>query len=104
MALSPAVQDARHSGQSITWEDEEGNPQDLTNATLTGTIKPPVGPSRAIDGILALADAPNGVFTWQYGALDVGTAGRHRVQFIATYPDTLNDKTFVTDFIIKESL
>ena len=35
MALSNAVQGARHTVQRITWQDADGDPLNLTGATLT---------------------------------------------------------------------
>jgi len=84
MALSHALKGARNTAQQITWQvDNTG--KDLTGATLTGTIKPRTDTARAIDGTLAITDSLNGIFTWTYGANDVGTAAQFDVQFKATY-------------------
>jgi hypothetical protein len=58
---------------------------DLTGATLSGTVRSEDGVVRAIDGALTVTDAAAGVFVWEYGEDDVGTAGRFTVQFIATF-------------------
>ena len=39
MALATAIQGALHTGQTITWTRTDGTPQDLTGATLSGTIQ-----------------------------------------------------------------
>jgi hypothetical protein len=106
MALSDGIVGARHTAQQITWKDETGTAVDLTGATITGFKR--VNEDRttvAIDGSLDLVDlGANGVFTWAYGAVDVGTAGNFEVQFVATYGDSTKDKTFVTDWKVHEAL
>ena len=89
MALASALKGARHTPQTVTWQDEDGTALDIsgTGATLTGKmIAERGGTSRAIDGTLALVDSGSGgVFTWTYGANDVGTVGVFWVQFTCTY-------------------
>lgn len=85
MILSPAVEGSQHTAQQITWVDDDGDPVNLTNATLTGTIESLDGTVRAIGGTLTEVDAENGVFTWEYGATDIEDAGVFKVQFIAEY-------------------
>lgn len=104
MALSNAVQAARHTAQVVTWLDGEGDAQDLTGATLTGRIRNrKTGTERAVDGTLVVTDAANGVFTWTYGAADVADDGVFDVQFIATYAGQ-NDKTLATRWIVHEAI
>lgn len=105
MALSNAVRGARHTVQRITWADAEGDPQDLTGATLTGRIgNRSLNETRLIDGTLTITDAPNGVFTWAYGAVDVGTAGDYLVQFVAAYGDGKNDKTLIEPWRVEREI
>lgn len=105
MALATAVQAARHTPQVITWQDVDGNPLNLTGATLTGRIQSEAtGAARAVDGTLTVTDAVGGVFTWTYGAVDVGTAGAFRVQFIAAFVAGGNDKTFQEDWRVEAAL
>lgn len=94
MALANAFEGAIHTAQTITWTDADGNPQDLTGATLSGTLKPDGGSLRAIAGDLDITDAEAGTFTWTYGAADVVT-GYYRVQFKATYAGGTYDLTHV---------
>jgi hypothetical protein len=104
MALQPAVQGDRHTGQRITWyAGSTTQPKDLTGATLTGTIQNRAsGGVVAIAGDLALADAANGVFTWAYAAADTATVGGYFVQFTATYGDGLPDSSFVMEWVVKD--
>lgn len=88
MNMPEAVQGARHLAATIQWTDTDGDPVNLTGATLSGRIKPIGGSARAVDGTLTITGATTGLFTWTYGATDVGTAGRFEVQFKATYADT----------------
>jgi hypothetical protein len=104
MALAAAVQNARHTAQAITWTDGDGDAQDLTGATLTGRIMAQNGETRAIDGTLAITGAAAGEFTWTYGAADVADDGSFRVQFVATYADTLNDKTLMEAWVVKPEI
>ena len=103
MALADGVVAARHIGQTITWTDEDGTVLDLTGATITGFVRPNhSGTVRAIDGVLVLSDAVNGVFTWAYGANDVSEYGDFEVQFVATY--TLLEKTILMAWHVHEGL
>ena len=103
MALSSAVEGARHTAQLITWTDGDGDPQNLTGATLTGWIRDGSA-TRAITGTLAVSDGTAGEFTWAYSAADVADAGIFRVQFVATYGDGLADKTLSVLWVVEESL
>ena len=107
MALDIAIQGARHTGQKITWHNGDGGFQNLTGATLTGVIRDEItGQIRDIDGVLApdATDGANGVFLWSYGVGDVGVSGTFSVQFVATYPDGKDDRTFVETWIVAPSL
>ena len=105
MALSNAVEGARHTAQQITWTDESGTAVPLTNATVTGYKKSlSTGTAAALDGNLNTTDASNGVFTWTYGSTDVGTVDRYKVQFIATFPDSSKDKTLLEQWRVYDAL
>lgn len=108
MALANAIVGARHTPQTITWTDADGNAQDLTNATLTGVIRNQrSGVSRLITGTLTPSPTvpEDGEFEWEYSAADVETVGDYDVQFSATYPDdTFFDATYVTTWSVKELL
>jgi hypothetical protein len=86
-AISDALQGARHTAQTITWLDDQGNVKDLTGATVTARIEPQAGGTvRAADGAFSLVGGgTTGQFTWTYGQADVGTVGRFNVQFKATF-------------------
>mgnify|MGYP000878625180 CR=1 FL=1 len=105
MPLARAVQGARHTAQRISWRDKDGDPQDLTGATITGRIENrKTNTAVAIDGtLLADGDPEDGVFVWSYGANDVATAGVFDVQFIATY-GPLNDKTLVETWTVERAI
>ena len=111
MGLSIAVEGSNHTVQQITWKDESGNAVDLTGATITGKMHPhddssdvsDIGGGGA-DGTLALYDADAGIFTWTYGANNIGTVGTFTVQFIATFGDGSKEKSFKEQFIVKDAL
>lgn len=91
MSLNDALQGAIHTGQSITWTRDDGTPQDLSGATLSGTIQSVrTGASVAIAGTLAIVTAASGIFTWAYAAADVAAAGEYLVQFSASYSGALD--------------
>jgi hypothetical protein len=93
MALSNAVQGATHTAQQITWVDGDGDPLNLTGATITARIKDlDTGEARAATGTLSVLDAEAGLFSWVYSTADVATAGAYHVQFVATF-GAANDKT-----------
>ena len=104
MHLPNAVQGATHSGMQLTWQDKLKLPHDLTGATLTGRISSDSGTGRGIMGVLNVTDALSGVFQWTFGTGDVDTAGQFEVQFIATYVDAKNDKTFPTRWEVVKAL
>jgi hypothetical protein len=105
MALAEAVQGARHTSQRITWLDAEGDPQDLTGATLTGRLlNRATGTAAAMTGTLTVITPLAGIFDWAYGATDVATAGVFDAQFIATYADTKNDKTLVEKWVVNRAI
>ncbi|HNT76856.1 MAG TPA: hypothetical protein PKH77_17740 [Anaerolineae bacterium] len=87
MALEHAVAGAVRPNQSITWEDGDGIPLNLTGATITGKKRNVSSlVTTSIEGTLTVTDAANGVFVWAYAAADVSTAGEFVVQFTATFP------------------
>jgi hypothetical protein len=85
MALAAAVQGATRPSQVITWTRADGTAEDLTGATITGTIKDSAGTVRAITGTLTVTTAASGVFTWAYSSADVATDGNYTVQFTAAF-------------------
>lgn len=104
MALSNGVLGARQRAQSVTWTDESGTAINLTSATLSGNIRSlQTGAIRAIDGTLAITTAASGIFSWTYGANDVGESGDFKVQFKAQYASQ-PDKTYITDWRVEESI
>ena len=100
MALAPAVKGATHTPQRITWSHDDGTAEDLTGATLTGTITDSAGTTRAIAGALTLTTAASGIFTWTYSAADVATAGTYMVQFVAAFGDGTKDKTYKSGWTV----
>jgi hypothetical protein len=108
MALSEAVQGARHTSQRVTWLDEDGDPQDLNGATLSGRLlNRATGTAANMDGTFNIVDAAGGVFDWTPGVNDVSTPGVFDAQFIATYgvvPNTTNDKTLVEKWTVHRAI
>jgi len=105
MALANAVQGARHTAQQVTWTDGDGDPLDLTGATVTGRIlDEATGVARNIDGVLAVANALAGEFNWTYGALDVGAAGAFRVQFTASFGAAGSDRTLQEEWRVEAAI
>lgn len=105
MALSNAVQGARHTSQRITWLDCEGDAQDLTGATITGKKRnTATGVSSAITGTLVAVTPASGIFDWTYSAADVLTAGKFEVQFLATYADTTYDATLIEEWVVERAI
>ena len=105
MALPDAIQNARHTGLTITWSDESGTAVDLTGATITGYKKNKSTKTvTALGGALSLSDAANGVFTWAYGATDVATPGVYEVQFLATFGVNDIEKTLLETWRVHNAL
>jgi hypothetical protein len=53
---------------------------------------------------LTITDPTSGRFTWKYGDEDTATPGTFHVQFTASYPDGLNDKTLVEKWVVERAL
>jgi hypothetical protein len=105
MALANAVQNARHTGQTITWLRDDGTPVDLTDATLTGHIRSQLnGATRDITGTLTIVTAASGIFMWAYSVADVATDGIFDVQIYATFPDTLKDTSYSGYWTVEEEI
>lgn len=106
MALAAAVTGGKRPSQTITWTDADGTALDLTGATLSGRIRDEsTKTARAIDGTLTITDATNGVFRWDYGTTDVGTAGLFTVQFVATYGSGVTPaKTITSQWVVHEAI
>lgn len=83
--LAYAVRGGRRKGQRVIWWTEDGGREDITGATLSGTIQRPDGSTVAIAGALTLIAPTTGEFNWAYHADDVSVAGLHFVQFEAAY-------------------
>lgn len=106
MALANAVKGATRPSQVVTWTRAEGTPEDLSGATITGTLQHvDTKATRAIAGTLNVTSAAAGTFTWVYAAEDVAEAGTFDVQFIATFGATPSPaKTVATRWIVEPSL
>lgn len=98
LTLEAAVQGARHSAQTVTWAG-----QNLTGATLTGTkTNLRTGDVSALDGVLTTVTPLGGIFTWAYGAGDVGQADDFLVQFKATYAaDSKFDANIASEWTVE---
>lgn len=101
-----AIAGALRPGLLLTWADQDGDPVDLSGATLSGKIiDMQTGQIRPIAGALAVVNGPAGQFTWNFAAGDVAKAGRHMVQLMADYPSGLTPaKTVITDWEVKGTL
>ena len=85
MSLSNAVQGARHTAQQINWVDGDGDPLNLTGATITARLLDlATSTARAVTGTLAVLDAEAGLFSWVHGVDDAATAGAVYVPVGAT--------------------
>jgi hypothetical protein len=86
MALPDAVQGGKRPSPLITWSDNDGAAVDLTGATITARIQDAnTGTARDADGVFTITNAAGGVFRWDLGTTDVGTAGTYKVQFVAVF-------------------
>lgn len=104
MPLNRAIEGAINTGQLITWTQEDGTAQDLTGATLSGTIEDVDGSTTAIAGTLTATDETNGIFSWEYAAGDVDTVGRFMVQFKADYGGGSYDLSYAEVWIVERAL
>ncbi len=102
--LPDGIQNSTHTGLQLTWQHEDKTPHDLTGATMTGRISSDSGAGRAIVGVLVVTNAINGIFQWAFGDGDIDTVGNFEVQFIATFGDDKNDKTFPAGWEVVKAL
>ncbi len=106
MALPTRVQGGLRPSLLITWTREDGTAEDLTGATLTGSIRDrATQTTRAIAGALTVTDGPAGVFRWDLAAGDVAAAGSFDVQFSAAFvAGQTPARTFVERWTVSEAL
>lgn len=106
MALANAVQGARRPSQAIIWQREGGGVEDLTGATLSGSLRHrATGGTRTIAGALTVTDGAAGVFRWDYAAADVADSGDYDVQFTAAFAAGATPaRTFVGRWRVTEAL
>ena len=104
--LPNRVEGGVRPAQALTWKREDGSAEDLTGATLTGSIRNrATGTTRAIAGPLTVTDGAAGVFRWDYAAEDVAEAGRFDVQFDAAFTAGLSPaRTFVEQWTVEAAL
>ena len=102
MSLPKALQGARNTGLKLTWTQDDGTVENLTGATLSGTMKDKDGVVTAITGTLAIVTAASGIFSWAYSAADIATPGRYLVQFKATF--TEYDLTYPENWEVEEAI
>lgn len=106
MALANAVKGGLRPAQYITWTRDDGTPENLTGATLTGWLRSiATGDVRAITGTLAVVTAASGIFSWTYSAADVADAGKFDVQFNAAFGSAPTPaRTIAAHWVVEESL
>lgn len=103
--LAEAIAGATRPGQTVVWKRGDNTAEDLTGATLTGKIQNNAGTTRSITGTLTPADGSDGVFEWEYSALDVGTAGTFSVQFTATFAEAPTvARTIISQWVVSDAL
>ena len=104
--LPNRVEGGVRPAQALTWKREDGSAEDLTGATLTGSIRNrATGETRAITGVLTVTDGPAGAFRWDISAADVAEAGRFDVQFTAAFAAGLTPaRTFVEQWVVEAAL
>lgn len=84
--IDSVVQGSVRPSLEITWANGDDVPMNLTNATVTGTIRSNrTGVVRAIVGDIEIVNAEGGVIRWDLDAADVATAGQYTVLFEAVY-------------------
>ncbi len=85
MSLPTRVVGGLRPSLEVTWLRDDGDPEDLTSATMTGTIEDRQGNSRAIVGTLTVLDGAAGTFEWAFDAADLAAPGTYQVQFVAAF-------------------
>jgi hypothetical protein len=99
MSRLSAVRGARAIVRDLPWQDSEGDPLDLTGATLSGKLYHIDSDlAQPIDGVLTIVDPANGRFTWELGEDDVAIAGDFLVEFDALFPGGLVEKSMTLAF------
>lgn len=106
MTLVHAVAGATRPSQVITWLQDDGTAEVLTDATLSGKLRSKrTGIVSDVVGDLTVTDGANGEFTWDYHADDVAVAGFFDVQFTATFGSSPSPaRTVSAMWEVKEAL
>jgi hypothetical protein len=104
MALAAAIKGGLRPSQIVTWSRDDGDAEQLTGATLTGTItNRATGTTRAIAGTLTVTDGAAGQFRWDYVAGDVSDAGEYDVQFSAAFASGQTPaRTFIARWTVRD--
>ncbi len=101
-ALADVVKGAGRTSQRVTWVRADGNPQNLTGASLSGRMRRVFSDEwRECESTFIVADAAAGVFDWHYAQGDIETPGVHILQVKATYHDG-TDSTLAAAFGVRE--
>lgn len=106
MALPTRVQGGVRPSLSITWTRDDGTAEDLTGATLSGSIRErATQTTRPVAGALVVTDGSAGVFRWDLAAGDVAAAGQFDVQFTAAFAAGQTPaRSFVERWMVSEAL
>ena len=93
-----------YKGLLLTWTDEDGNPEDLTGATITGRIKDmQTKVARDVAGsIVPTANAAEGEAQWTFHVDDV-VAGKYEVQLKAVRSGK-PWLSFVADWVVEAAI
>lgn len=106
MSLGTWVEGALRPSPLITWyQDGTETPEDLTGATITGTIRNRhSGVVRPIAGTFTVTDGAAGEFRWDLDAADVAEAGQFSVQFAASFASGASPAiSFATEWAIVQA-
>jgi hypothetical protein len=102
-SLPTAIQGALRPSLLLSWRRQgTGAPEDLTGATLSGSIiNSQSGVAHAIAGQLVLVDGPGGQFRWDFAHADVATPGSYAVEFVASFAAGQTPaKTFTAGWLV----
>lgn len=89
----------------LTWVDVNGDPVDLTGATITAKIyKYADETTISSSGTFNVLIPASGIFEWVFDSTDV-VAGGYKVQFTATFSSGLTPlKSDVQEWVVESSL
>lgn len=99
--ITAVVQGSNNTTKKIKWLQINGQPFDLTGATITATLRENKdGDVIPINGDITIVHATNGEIEWTPSVTDLGNAGAFFIQFDADFGGSVHEISFPASILI----